>query len=167
MKILYACAGALAILASAVAAAGASLDTQRPDTAPSQFTNAIEKFVLCVNAGRYSDALSVVQKASAGEQREGVSLEFQRASDAATALLARRQAMRDHVASFAGKQLALETVRGVRKGVVAEANEREIVLLAAFKIDGRVAGHARVKIGWTDLSEKQEEQLAGQWRAPD
>ena len=118
----------------------------------------IEKFVGRIGAGELQDAYQYVLQAQCEDNELHAELIL-----VAHALLQRREAMLEAAGKLVGKEIALETKAGKKRGVLEEVTDEEFVLKIQVKVGRQVVGESTARVKWADLTYEQEERLSRTW----
>ena len=122
---------------------------------------AFEAFLI---AGKYSEARGMVQSATAEEEMKPFAPSWQAAVRVANALEARRQIIRKVVAGLKGKVHSFDTKQGRRQGEVIDVTAEGMTLKNQFIVDGQKVPGIKYRIKWADLTLKQSDTLAADWK---
>ena len=118
----------------------------------------IEKFIEKIAAGEFEEANRYVLSAQCEDNELHAELILM-----ANALLQRREAMQEEAGKLVGKEIALDTKAGKKKGILEEVTEEEFVLKVQVKVGRQVVGESTARVKWADLTYEQEKRLSRTW----
>ncbi|MHC4503117.1 MAG: LamG domain-containing protein, partial [Planctomycetota bacterium] len=120
-----------------------------------------------IGKGDHAAALSRVERAVADPAFEDFTDDVIAVHGACDSLDARRKAVRAAVEKHVDKEIELRTTKGKLLGTVRRVTDEGVDLLVKKKVPGMGTIETRVRLKWSDLVPKQEDDLArrGGWKA--
>lgn len=103
-------------------------------------------------------------KAREGREETPSALRLRAAVRVARALEERQAAVRTAAQGLTGKDVALETKAGTRRGTVEEVSPEGIVLVQRAATAGGAYAEMRFTVPWQKLAPAESDRLAGEWR---
>lgn len=122
---------------------------------------AFEAFLI---ADKYAEAREMAKSAAAEEAMKPFAPSWQAAVRVVNALEARRQIIRKKVARMKGREQSFDTKQGRRQGEIKNVTAEGMTLKNQFIVDGQKVPGIKYRIEWADLTLKQSDALAADWK---
>jgi hypothetical protein len=137
-----------------------SVRTQAEGEARKALPGLLAKFDELVDQHQYWDAQDLMSASSKRPELAPLAGVLASAALVAAELGLRTDAMAEAVSALVGTEIALQTEKGVQKGVVKDADSRGVALAVKLVVNGRVMGETKQLVSWSDLTPDDQDRLA-------